>query len=229
LPCWKSGLRAIDYPRREAKILCSMPSWHVYCADRGSAGQYVREHLAGENQQRGHGRPRIPRIKPANAIRVALLGDSVAASLYTPSAEKFKSIWERSLAQAWTAGRDHEFRHRRAPAPGAVADVPSAARATFSLTLWCWRSTGATTCGNNLASRDKGPRQSAQGRVLGTPMADEASGWLPKIDPLVVEQFARLPVPRYPQGQDPNHAGLQPGAADIPKKRAVPAAAGRCT
>jgi lysophospholipase L1-like esterase len=41
-----------------------------------------------------------PRIKPERTLRIALLGDSVTASLYTPDAEKFKSIWERSLAQS---------------------------------------------------------------------------------------------------------------------------------
>jgi hypothetical protein len=96
------ALRAIDYPRREARILCfDAIMGNVYCPN-------IEEHLDNMYEStllvkinsEGMADREYPRIKPDKTIRAALLGDSVTASLYTPNAEKFKSIWERSLAQS---------------------------------------------------------------------------------------------------------------------------------
>lgn len=95
-------LRAVDSPRREARILClDAIMGNVYCPNlserldnmydstllvtTNSEGMADREYAAG---------------KPAGTIRIALLGDSVTASLYTPQAEKFKSLWEKALSQS---------------------------------------------------------------------------------------------------------------------------------
>jgi hypothetical protein len=101
-PLLEIALRAIDHPRREARILClDAIMGNVYCPNIAERldNMYESTLLVKINSE-GMADREYPRIKSANTIRVALLGDSVTASLYTPNAEKFKSIWERSLAQS---------------------------------------------------------------------------------------------------------------------------------
>jgi hypothetical protein len=96
------ALRAIDHPRHEAKILClDAIMGNVYCPniEERLDNMYESTLLVKINSE-GMADREYPLIKPEGVIRVALLGDSVTASLYTPNAEKFKSIWERSLAQS---------------------------------------------------------------------------------------------------------------------------------
>lgn len=96
------ALRAIDYPRREIKILCLDAIMHnVYCPNIEARVDTIYEGaLLVKINSEGMIDREYPRIKPDNTIRVALLGDSVTASIYTPNREKFKSIWEHSLAQS---------------------------------------------------------------------------------------------------------------------------------
>jgi hypothetical protein len=96
------ALRAIDHPRREARILClDAIMGNVYCPNIEERLDNMYEStLLVKINSAGMADREYPLIKPDGTIRVALLGDSVTASLYTPNAEKFKSIWERSLAQS---------------------------------------------------------------------------------------------------------------------------------
>lgn len=102
------ALRVIDHPRREAKILClDALMGNVYCPN-------IEEHLDNMYESKllvkinseGMADREYSRTKPANTIRIALLGDSVTASLYTAQESKFKSLWEKALAQS--AGKSVE-------------------------------------------------------------------------------------------------------------------------
>jgi lysophospholipase L1-like esterase len=96
------ALRAIEYPRREARILClDAVMGNVYCPKLSEKldNMYESTLLVTTNSE-GMADREYARSKPANTIRVALLGDSVTASLYTPQADKFKTLWEKALAQS---------------------------------------------------------------------------------------------------------------------------------
>jgi lysophospholipase L1-like esterase len=105
----EATLRVIDYPRREAKILClDAVMGNVYCPniEERLDNMYDSKLLVKINGD-GMADREYPRIKPANTIRIALLGDSVTASLYTPVESKFKSIWEKALTES--AGKPVEI------------------------------------------------------------------------------------------------------------------------
>ena len=96
------ALRAIDYPRREARILClDAIMGNVYCPNLSERldNMYDSTLLVTTNSE-GMADREYAAAKPAGTIRIALLGDSVTASLYTPQAEKFKSLWEKALSQS---------------------------------------------------------------------------------------------------------------------------------
>jgi hypothetical protein len=105
----EAALRVIDYPRREAKILClDAVMGNVYCPniEERLDNMYDSKLLVKINGD-GMADREYPRTKPANTIRIALLGDSVTASLYTPIDSKFKSIWEKALTES--AGKPVEI------------------------------------------------------------------------------------------------------------------------
>ena len=94
-------LRAVDWERRESKIVCLDVIMHnVYCpnveGNSNSPGQvpnWVKINSEGMVDRE------YRREKPANAIRIALLGSSVSASPYLPEEQRFKAHWERDLTQ----------------------------------------------------------------------------------------------------------------------------------
>jgi lysophospholipase L1-like esterase len=96
------ALRAIHHPRHEARILCfDAIMGNVYCAniEERLDNMYESTLLVKTNSE-GMADREYPQLKPERTLRIALFGDSVTASLYTPNAEKFKSIWEQALAQS---------------------------------------------------------------------------------------------------------------------------------
>jgi GDSL-like Lipase/Acylhydrolase len=152
------ALRAIDHPRREARILCfDAVMGNVYCPN-------IEEHLDNMYEStllvkinsEGMADREYPVAKPDRTMRVALLGDSVAASLYTPNPEKFKSIWERALAQS--LGRPVEIMNFAVDGTGTWEQLQMfhlRARnfqPDFVVLAFYW----GNDVWNNLASRDKG-------------------------------------------------------------------------
>jgi lysophospholipase L1-like esterase len=97
-----------------------------------------------------------PKVKPERTTRVALLGDSVTASLYTPNAEKFKSVWEQSLAQP--PGQPVEFMNFAVDGTGTWEQVQMfhlrarKYRPDLVVLAFYW----GNDVWNNMASRDKG-------------------------------------------------------------------------
>lgn len=95
------GLRVAGVPHREARLSCLDPLiGNVFCA--GAEGEVAAPdggrqpvHINAE----GMADREYPRAKPAGTLRIALLGDSVAASLYLPVEAKFGGLWEKALAQ----------------------------------------------------------------------------------------------------------------------------------
>ena len=97
----EAGLRVIDHPRHEARILClDAIMGNVYCPNIAERldNMYDSTLLVTINSEGMADREYVA-SKPANTIRIALLGDSVAASLYTPNPEKYKSLWEAALSR----------------------------------------------------------------------------------------------------------------------------------
>ena len=96
------ALRALDYPRREARILClDAIMGNVYCPNLSEHldNTYDSTLLVTTNSE-GMADRDYALEKPPGTIRIALLGDSVTASLYTKQENKFKTIWETSLSQS---------------------------------------------------------------------------------------------------------------------------------
>jgi hypothetical protein len=152
------ALRVIDYPRREARILClDAIMGNVYCPniEERLDNMYESTLLVKINSE-GMADREYPRTKPDNTMRVALLGDSVAASLYTPNEEKFKSIWERSLAQS--LGRPVEIMNFAIDGTGTWEQLQMFHlrarnfRPDFVVLAFYW----GNDVWNNLASRDRG-------------------------------------------------------------------------
>lgn len=94
----EAGLRLAGVPHREARFLCLDPIMgNVFCAGVEGAvpspagSQHVRINSEGMADRE------YPRRKPAGTVRIALLGDSVAASIYLPQEQKFEGLWEARL------------------------------------------------------------------------------------------------------------------------------------
>lgn len=96
------ALRLINHPRTEAKILClDAIIGNVYCPNLNER----LDNLYGSTQQvstnsLGMADREYPLAKPAGTLRIALLGDSLTASLYLPQERKFKTLWEQALTKS---------------------------------------------------------------------------------------------------------------------------------
>jgi len=96
------ALRLINHPRTEAKILClDAIIGNVYCPNLNER----LDNLYGSTQQvstnsLGMADREYPLAKPPGTLRVALLGDSLTASLYLPQEHKFKTLWEQALTRS---------------------------------------------------------------------------------------------------------------------------------
>jgi hypothetical protein len=93
-------LRIGGYPHQPARLLCYDPViGNVYCA---GVEAYPDNMYDSRFTVRVNGEGMVdrdyPREKPAGALRIALLGDSVTASIYVRPAEKFEALWEDALA-----------------------------------------------------------------------------------------------------------------------------------
>lgn len=99
----EGGLRIAGYQMREARVLCLDPIvGNVYCPNLttplrtfNDAGDLIDVSFNSE----GMADREYARSKPGGTIRIALFGDSVSASLYTPADRKFKSYWEAGIAK----------------------------------------------------------------------------------------------------------------------------------
>lgn len=95
------ALRLINHPRTEAKVLClDAIMGNVYCPNLNER----LDNLYGSTIQvrtnsMGMADREYPLEKPAGTLRIALLGDSLTASLYLPVEQQFKTLWEKALSQ----------------------------------------------------------------------------------------------------------------------------------
>ncbi len=93
-------LRVAGYPHQPARLLCYDPViGNVYCpgVEAYPDNMYDSRFPVRVNSEGMVDRERV-RAKPPGALRIALLGDSVTASIYVPPPEKFASLWEGALA-----------------------------------------------------------------------------------------------------------------------------------
>lgn len=96
----EAGLRIAGYPHQPARISCYDPIiGNVYCAgvEAYPDNMYDSRFVVRVNSE-GMIDREYPRTKPPGTLRIALLGDSVTASIYVRPAEKFKALWEDALA-----------------------------------------------------------------------------------------------------------------------------------
>jgi len=100
LVCMEVVLRISGIARMSARFTCfDAVLGKVYCAtaagefDKGSYHNYLEINSAGMIDRE------YPQLKPAGTRRIALLGDSFAASEYLQTAEKFEGILERELSR----------------------------------------------------------------------------------------------------------------------------------
>ena len=93
-------LRASDYPRREAKLLCLDPVVrNVFCPNVSALAPGTNVPITINKD--GMADREYAYSKSPKTTRIALLGDSVTASIYTPLDRKFEQLWETALTQ-WT-------------------------------------------------------------------------------------------------------------------------------
>lgn len=93
-------LRIAGYPHQPARLLCYDPIiGNVYCAgvEAFPDNMYDSRFTVRVNSE-GMIDREYPRAKPPGTLRIALLGDSVTASIYVRPAEKFEALWEEALA-----------------------------------------------------------------------------------------------------------------------------------
>jgi lysophospholipase L1-like esterase len=101
LALFEVALRIAGVEHKEARISClDRIIGNVYCAGieamlDGPDGKRVAVKINAE----GMADRDYPLEKPAGALRVALLGDSVSASLSSAEERKFKGIWQRALSE----------------------------------------------------------------------------------------------------------------------------------
>lgn len=93
-------LRIAGYPHQPARLLCYDPIiGNVYCAgvEAYPDNMYDSRFTVRVNSE-GMVDREYARTKPPGALRIALLGDSVTASIYVRPSEKFEALWEDALA-----------------------------------------------------------------------------------------------------------------------------------
>ena len=167
------ALRLISYPRTEAKILClDAVVGNVYCPMLNERlDNLYGSTLQVSTNSMGMADREYPLAKPAGTLRVALLGDSLTASLYMPPDQKFKALWEQALTRR--LGRPVEIMNFAVDGMGTWEELhmfhlrakqyqPDAVIVGFFWGNDVW---------NNLASRDRG---------RANPLKDEYAepGWL---------------------------------------------------
>ena len=94
------GLRVSGMPLKEARVLCfDAILGNVYCPGIEAVldNQYESTIPVRINRD-GMADREYARTKPEGTVRIALLGDSVTASLYLSPELKFKSLWEKQLS-----------------------------------------------------------------------------------------------------------------------------------
>lgn len=226
------ALRLIAWPRTEAKVLClDGIMGNVYCPNLdeqldnlyGSTTR-VRTNSIGMADRE------YPLAKPPGTLRIALLGDSLTASLYLPVEQQFKSIWEKALSAKF--GRPVEIMNFAIDGTGTWEQLqmfhlrarPFQPDAVILAFFW------GNDVWNNLASRDRG---------RANPLRDE----YPEADALMRFRVAHRKSIRWLwnhsaayqfldvlktriQTRNSYERGLQPAAADAaPATAATPAPA----
>lgn len=94
----EAGLRIGNYPRRDAKLVCLDPVIHnVFCPKVTTVSGAEKTPVVINKD--GMADREYAYAKPAGTLRVALLGDSVTASIYTAEGRKFEQLWERALTE----------------------------------------------------------------------------------------------------------------------------------
>ena len=167
------ALRLIHYPRTEAKVLClDAIVGNVYCPnlDERLDNLYGSTIQVRTNSLGMADREYAPE-KPAGSLRIALVGDSLTASLYLLQEKQFKGLWEQALSKQ--LGRPVEIMNLAVDGMGTWEELqmfhlrarplqPDAVIVGFFWGNDVW---------NNLASRDRG---------RANPLKDEYAepGWL---------------------------------------------------
>jgi lysophospholipase L1-like esterase len=96
----EAALRLSGYAHQPARLLCYDPIiGNVYCAGvEAYPDNTYGNRLTVRVNSEGMVDREYPRAKPRGALRIALLGDSVTASIYVQPAQKFEALWEAALA-----------------------------------------------------------------------------------------------------------------------------------
>jgi len=93
------GLRVAGYPHQPARLSCYDPIiGNVYCAgvEAYPNNAYDSRFVVRINTE-GMADREYQRAKPPGTLRIALLGDSVTASIDVRPTQKFKALWEDAL------------------------------------------------------------------------------------------------------------------------------------
>lgn len=95
------GLKVAGFPRQESRFVCyDVIMGNVFCP--GAAGEYRSHGVARELRINADGLADSThtRAKPADTLRIALLGDSMVAGLDVDPQQRIASLWERELSAA---------------------------------------------------------------------------------------------------------------------------------
>lgn len=92
-------LRIAGYPHQPARLSCYDPIiGNVYCAGyEGYPDNMYDTRIVVRINSEGMADREYRRAKPPGTLRIALLGDSVTASIYVRLSDKFKALWEGAL------------------------------------------------------------------------------------------------------------------------------------
>jgi lysophospholipase L1-like esterase len=92
-------LRIAGYPHQPARLSCYDPIiGNVYCASfEAYPDNMYDSRIVVRINSEGMADREYRRAKPAGTLRIALLGDSVTASVDVRPADKFKALWEDAL------------------------------------------------------------------------------------------------------------------------------------